>query len=71
MNELNRGATALKSRGLYRDVDREVIYTVVTNKELQILTEIVHRVDPTAFLIINNVHEILGDGFRGRMDKEI
>ncbi|MBK8661010.1 MAG: YitT family protein [Ignavibacteriales bacterium] len=67
MNELSRGATALKSRGLYRNVDREVIYTVVTNKELQILTEIVHRVDPTAFLIINNVHEILGDGFRRRI----
>lgn len=67
MNELSRGATALKSRGLYRNVDREVIYTVVTNKELQVLTEIVHRVDPTAFLIINNVHEILGDGFRRRI----
>ncbi len=67
MNELSRGATALKSRGLYRNIDREVIYTVVTNKELQILTEIVHRVDPTAFLIINNVHEILGDGFRRRI----
>ncbi|MBK7867537.1 MAG: YitT family protein [Ignavibacteriales bacterium] len=67
MNELSRGATALKSRGLYRDVDREVIYTVVTNKELPVLTEIVHRVDPTAFLIINNVNEILGDGFRRRI----
>lgn len=67
MNELSRGATALKSRGLYRNIDREVIYTVVTNKELPVLTEIVHRVDPTAFLIINNVHEILGDGFRRRI----
>ncbi|MCA0387135.1 MAG: YitT family protein [Bacteroidetes bacterium] len=67
MNELSRGATALKSRGLYRNVDREVIYTVVTNKELPVLTEIVHKVDPTAFMIINNVHEILGDGFRRRI----
>ncbi len=67
MNELSRGATALKSRGLYRNIDREVIYTVITNKELPRLTEIVHKVDPTAFMIINNVHEILGDGFRRRI----
>ncbi len=67
MNELSRGATALKSRGLYRNIDREVIYTVVTNKELPVLTEIVQKIDPSAFLIINNVHEILGDGFRRRI----
>jgi len=67
MNELSRGATALKSRGLYRNIDREVIYTVVTNKELPLLTEIVQKIDPSAFLIINNVHEILGDGFRRRI----
>lgn len=66
MHELSRGATALKSRGLYKDVDRELIYTVITNKELPLLTEIVHRVDPSAFMVINDVHEILGDGFRRR-----
>lgn len=67
MNELSRGATAIKSRGLYRNVEREVIVTVVTMRELSILNDIIKEVDPDAFVIINNVHEVLGEGFRRRI----
>ena len=66
-NELSRGATAIKSRGLYRNVEREVIVTVVTMRELGILNDIIKEVDPDAFVIINNVHEVLGEGFRRRI----
>lgn len=34
MDELSRGATALKGRGLYKNIEREIIVTVVTLKEL-------------------------------------
>ncbi|MBN1638052.1 MAG: YitT family protein, partial [Ignavibacteriales bacterium] len=67
MNDFSRGATAIKSRGLYKDVEREVIMTVVTIKELPSLTELVKEIDPSAFMIINNVHEVLGEGFRRRI----
>lgn len=67
MNEMSRGATALKSRGIYRDVEREVIFTVVTIKELTTLTDHIKSVDPDAFVIINNVHEVVGEGFRRRI----
>jgi len=67
MNEMSRGATALKSRGLYRDVEREVVFTVVTIKELTTLTDHIKSVDPDAFVIINNVHEVVGEGFRRRI----
>jgi len=67
MNELSRGATALKSRGLYKDVEREVLYTIVTRKEVGKLSDIVKEIDPDAFLVINNVHEVLGEGFRRRI----
>ncbi|PJA95319.1 MAG: YitT family protein [Ignavibacteriales bacterium CG_4_9_14_3_um_filter_34_10] len=67
MNDLSRGATALKSRGLYRDIDREVIFTVVPLKELTELTDQIRIIDPDAFVIINNVHEVLGEGFRRRI----
>lgn len=67
MNELSRGATAMKSRGLYTDVEREVIFTVVTFKELGKLTSLIKEIDPDAFVIINNVHEVLGEGFRRRI----
>jgi len=66
MNDLNRGATALKTRGLYRDVEREVIMTVVAVKEVGTLVDKIRGIDPEAFVIINNVHEVLGKGFSRR-----
>jgi uncharacterized membrane-anchored protein YitT (DUF2179 family) len=67
MYDLSRGATALKARGLYRNVEREIIFTIVTMKELSHLTEMIKEVDPDAFVIINNVHEVFGQGFRRRI----
>jgi uncharacterized membrane-anchored protein YitT (DUF2179 family) len=67
MDEMSRGATALKARGLYRDVEREIIFTIVTLKELTKLTELIKEIDPDAFIIIHNVHEVLGKGFRRRI----
>lgn len=67
MNDLSRGATALKARGLYRNVEREIIFTIVTLKELGHLTDMIKEIDPDAFVIINNVHEIYGQGFRRRI----
>lgn len=66
MNELSRGATAIKAHGLYKDVERDVIMTVVTRKEISLLTEIIEDIDPDAFVIISDVHEVLGKGFRRR-----
>jgi uncharacterized membrane-anchored protein YitT (DUF2179 family) len=67
MEKVSRGATAIKSRGLYKNVEREVIVTVVTLKELGTVTDLVKAVDPDAFMIINNVHEVRGEGFRRRI----
>jgi uncharacterized membrane-anchored protein YitT (DUF2179 family) len=67
ISELSRGATALKARGLYKNIDREVIMTVVTRKEVPRLTDIIEEIDPDAFVIISDVHEVLGEGFRRRI----
>ncbi|HEX2985139.1 MAG TPA: YitT family protein [Ignavibacteriales bacterium] len=67
MNDLSRGATALKARGLYKNVDREVIMTVIGIKELGWFQDKIKEVDPEAFVIISNVHEVLGEGFRRRI----
>ncbi len=66
MDKLSRGATALHGRGLYTRQEREILYTIVLRKEVSLLIEIVKEVDPHAFIIVNNVHEVLGHGFRPR-----
>jgi len=67
VNDFSRGATAIKARGLYRNVDREIIFTVVTLRELGKLTNSIKQIDPHAFVTVNNVHEVLGEGFRRRI----
>ena len=66
MHKLTRGATALKSRGIYRDIDREIIMTVVTIKEVPKINELIKEIDPNAFIIINPIYEINGSGFKRR-----
>lgn len=67
MHDITRGATAIKTRGIYRNIEREMIMTVTTIKEVPLLTDKVKSIDPTAFIIITNAHEVLGQGFRRRI----
>lgn len=66
MNDFSRGATAIKARGLYRNTEREILVTVVALRELGKLTSIIKQIDPHAFVTVNNVFEVLGEGFRRR-----
>jgi uncharacterized membrane-anchored protein YitT (DUF2179 family) len=67
---LGRGATAFHGKGLYRGVERDIIFTVVSRREIFTLVERVREIDPDAFMIISRVHEVLGEGFmpRGEVD---
>lgn len=66
IQKLSRGATALKGRGLYLNIDRDLLMTIITRKELPILKDLVKSIDPNAFVIISTVHEVLGMGFKRR-----
>lgn len=65
--DLSRGATAFEARGLYKNQKKEVLFTVLTRREIGTLMEDVKAIDPDAFIIVNNVHEVLGEGFRPRI----
>ncbi|WP_373995601.1 YitT family protein [Moorella sp. E306M] len=64
MEELDRGVTGLAGRGLYTGKEREVLLVVVQRSEVSRLKSLVAAVDPEAFVIVSNVHEVLGEGFR-------
>ncbi len=67
---MGRGATAFHGKGLYSGVERDIIFTVVSRREIYRLVDMVKEIDPDAFVIINRVHEVLGEGFmaRGEVD---
>ena len=68
LEDLDRGATALHGRGLYTGTDRDILLSVVARSELNHLKEIVYRIDPQAFVIVADVREVLGEGFK-RIEK--
>ncbi len=67
LHKLDRGATALCGRGMYTGTERDVILSVVTRSEISTLKELVHTIDPQAFVILADVHEVLGEGFKRRL----
>lgn len=62
-NELERGATLLHGEGGYRHEETKVILTAVKRQHLTELKEIVVRIDPDAFIIVQEAHQVLGEGF--------
>ena len=64
IRELSRGATALKGRGMYSGQPREVLLVVVSRAEVTRLKDLVYETDPRAFVILADVHEVLGEGFK-------
>ena len=62
--ELDRGVTALKSRGLYSGREGEMLLCAVRRYEVCKVNDIVHAVDPNAFVIVGEAGEITGEGFR-------
>ncbi|MBU8922919.1 MAG: YitT family protein, partial [Bacteroidales bacterium] len=72
MDGMGRGATAFHGKGLYRGVERDILFTVVNRRETYRLVDRVRKIDPEAFVIINRVHEVLGEGFmaRGEVDMD-
>lgn len=61
--ELERGTTLLPGIGGYTGTARRVVYTVVSRDEVIRLHQIVKEVDPNAFVVVNEVHDVLGEGF--------
>ena len=61
--ELGRGATFLEGEGAYSGKDTKVVLTAVKRQQLAELKELVVSIDPNAFIIVQEAHQVLGDGF--------
>ncbi|MBO2944832.1 YitT family protein [Paenibacillus sp. F411] len=64
LEDLDRGLTKLTAEGGYTGEHRTVLMVVVGQNEIPRLKTVVQAVDPQAFVIISNAHEVLGEGFK-------
>lgn len=67
--ELERGVTYLDGEGYYSGNRTKVILTAVKKQQLAELKKLVVGIDPDAFIIVQEAHQVLGDGF-SRYSKE-
>lgn len=71
VHNLSLGCTVIPSFGAYTSRSRQMLMTVVRQSEVTRLKELVRDMDPKAFVIVTDVHEVLGEGFsfaRGQQD---
>ncbi|MDX1357273.1 MAG: YitT family protein [Clostridia bacterium] len=65
LEELGRGLTGFKGTGKYTGDRKEILFCVARAKYINDIKLIVKEADPTAFVVVTNVHEVLGEGFAG------
>lgn len=63
LKQMERGATILKGQGSFSKQDKEILYCVVGRNEVVRLKTIIEKIDPHAFVTVNDVQDVIGEGF--------
>ncbi|WP_283390649.1 YitT family protein [Millionella massiliensis] len=64
LSGLDRGGTYIKASGMYTGADKEMIFVVVSRREVSLMRDRIREIDPLAFMIVVDAHETLGEGFK-------
>ena len=66
LEDTGRGITFINAKGAYTQKEIGMLYCVVGKYQLMKVKNIVKEIDPEAFMIVNQVHEVVGKGFLGQ-----
>lgn len=61
---LDRTATLIKGSGLYTRKDKEMVFLVISYKEVQMVKRKVKEVDPRAFVVVTDAYDTYGEGWK-------
>ncbi|MDE5622344.1 MAG: YitT family protein, partial [Alistipes sp.] len=70
IEDLDRSATYIKARGMYTDAQREMIFLVVSRKEVHLVQHKIKDIDPKAFVVVTDAYDTYGEGFKPFPDKD-
>lgn len=71
IHDMDRGVTILHGEGAYSGVEKQVLLCAFKQRQIVALKRTVKEIDPSAFLIVCEAHEVLGDGFREYTQNEL
>ena len=60
LDKVGRGVTFIQGKGGYSGQDEQILYTVITLRELHLIKEILRQVDTNAFVVVHNTLEVMG-----------
>ena len=69
--KLERGVTVLDGRGYYSGQDKQVLLSAIKKRQAAELKQLVTEIDPDAFIILQEAHQVLGDGFKRYTKNEL
>lgn len=61
LEEMGRGVTTWEGTGEYTQENSHILYIMISKYEVEQLKEIIHRVDPNAFIILNEGSMVVGN----------
>lgn len=64
LKDLDRTATCIKSSGLYTGADKEMLFLVVSHKEVTSVKNKIKEVDPRAFVVVTDAYDTFGEGWK-------
>ena len=71
VREMDRGVTILHGQGAYSGAEKNVLMCAFKQREIAAIKAAVKGIDPAAFLIVCEAHEVLGDGFRSYKQNDL
>ena len=69
--DMNRGVTLLQGKGAYTGAEKQVLLVAFRQREIVPIKRMLREIDPKAFFIVCDAHEILGEGFGDYQKEEI
>lgn len=70
LRRLDRGGTYIHSTGMYSLQDKKMIFVVINRRELPLVQDNIKQIDPLAFMVVVDAHEIYGEGFKSLLPEE-
>ena len=69
--DMERGVTLLQGKGAYTGAEKQVLLVAFRQREIVPIKRMLREIDPKAFFIVCDAHEILGEGFGDYQKEEI
>lgn len=63
LRQMDRGVTMLEARTGYLGQDTQMIFSVISNRELPGVEKLIREIDPESFMVVSRVSEVRGRGF--------